>query len=96
MQTSPITTQSTSIWRSRRYPVLGLAALVIAGLATGVTLHWNERLYFYLTRQMSVTGNDLSNRWLPMRSPLTANRLKASAGTCRRSAMTAISTVSWL
>ncbi len=65
MQTSPITTQSTSIWRSRRYPVLGLAALVIAGLATGVTLHWNERLYFYLTRQMSVTGNDLSNRWLP-------------------------------
>ncbi|MCQ4326468.1 SdiA-regulated domain-containing protein [Pseudomonas stutzeri] len=48
----------------RRRRLFGLAALLL-GLAVSVVLHWDERLYFYLTRQMHVTGQDLANRWLP-------------------------------
>jgi len=48
----------------RRRRLFGLAALLL-GLAVSVVLHWDERLYFYLTRQMHVSGQDLANRWLP-------------------------------
>lgn len=50
--------------RFGRRRLFGLLALLV-GLGVGVALHWDERLYFYLTRQMNVTDQGVANRWLP-------------------------------
>lgn len=50
--------------RFGRRRLFGLLALLV-GLGVGVALHWDERLYFYLTQQMNVTDQGVANRWLP-------------------------------
>lgn len=49
----------------RRYRAVGLLVALAVFLATALALHWNERLYFYLTRQMDVTRDVSADRWLP-------------------------------
>ncbi len=64
MQTSIYNTQRLP-QRRRRYHLLGLVGVLLAVLATALALHWNERLYFYLTQQLNVSGDAAVNRWLP-------------------------------
>lgn len=49
----------------RRYRLFGLAALLLASLATAIALHWHQRLYFLLTEQMRAGADTAENRWLP-------------------------------
>ena len=65
MQINPYTAQLLTALLNRHYRLLGLAALLAAGLATGVALHWNERLYFYLTSEMNGSRDNAANLWLP-------------------------------
>jgi len=65
MQINPHPTQRMTTLRNGRYRLFGLAALLAAGLATTVALHWNERLYFYLTSEVNGSGDNAANRWLP-------------------------------
>jgi uncharacterized protein YjiK len=65
MQTGSYNTQRLGALLRRRYRLVGLMALLLAFVATALTLHWNERWYFNLTRQMNVTQHDVANRWLP-------------------------------
>jgi len=65
MQAGSYTRQRLGAMVRRRYRWVGLTALLFAFGATAIALHWNERWYFNLTRQMNVTQHDLANRWLP-------------------------------
>lgn len=65
MQISPYAMQRMTALISRRYRLFGLIVLLIAGLATSVLLHWNDRLYFYLTSEMNIRGDASVNRRLP-------------------------------
>jgi len=42
----------------------GMAALLLASLVVSVMLHWNERLYFYLTQQSGFAEHGAVNRGL--------------------------------
>ncbi|MCQ4320488.1 SdiA-regulated domain-containing protein [Stutzerimonas stutzeri] len=64
MQTSLYNAQRLPL-RRRRYHLVGLAGLLLTVLATALALHWNERLYFYLTHQLNVSGDAAVDRWLP-------------------------------
>lgn len=63
MQITGLTTHRSAL-RNLPYPYLGIAALLVAGLVTSVMLHWNERLYFYLTHQTGFAAHDVANRSL--------------------------------
>lgn len=65
MQTGSYNTQRLGVLLRRRYRLAGLAVLLLAFVATALALHWNERLYFYMTRQMDVTHDVSADRWLP-------------------------------
>ncbi len=65
MQTASHPTRRLGALLKRRYRTVGLLVLLAAFAATALALHWNERLYFYLTRQLDVTRDVSADRWLP-------------------------------
>lgn len=65
MQATSYNTQRLGALLRRRYRIVCLAVLLSTFVATAIALHWNERWYFNLTRQMNVSVHDASSRWLP-------------------------------
>ncbi|WP_348983392.1 SdiA-regulated domain-containing protein [Pseudomonas oligotrophica] len=65
MQIHPSIAQRIGIRPGPRYCLFGLLAVLLVGLGVSVALHWNERLYFHLTHQLSVARHDPALRWLP-------------------------------
>lgn len=65
MQMSPYSAQRMGAMITRHYRLFGLAALLLAALAVAVALHWDDRLYFHLTRQSHAGAQDATDRWLP-------------------------------
>lgn len=65
MRATSYNTQRLGALLRRRYRIVFLSVLLLAFVATAMALHWNERWYFNLTRQMNVGVHDASSRWLP-------------------------------
>ncbi|AHY41670.1 SdiA-regulated domain-containing protein [Pseudomonas stutzeri] len=65
MQIHPTTAQRIGLRVGRSYRLFALLALLLIGLGMSIALHWNDRLYFYLTHQLNVRVFDPALRWLP-------------------------------